>query len=183
MPKTLRNTPIRDWESGDTVQGFALLTKKELRQDRNNKSYLDLEHADASGSIVAKIWADSPAMNGQFEPHQFIAFKGSVKSYRDQLQLSIDACREAVDSDSDHGFDKAKLIPSTREDIDDLWRRLDRVLSAHVRRPVLRRSFLPAPMPDAPRQLALDLPLTPRYGREDFLVSPSNERAWSRKNS
>ncbi|HEX7186468.1 MAG TPA: HD domain-containing protein [Thermoanaerobaculia bacterium] len=139
MPKTLRNTPIRDWESGDTVQGFALLTKKELRQDRNNKSYLDLELADASGSIVAKIWADSPAMNGQFEPHQFIAFKGSVKSYRDQLQLSIDACREAVDSDSDHGFDKAKLIPSTREDIDDLWRRLDRVLSAHVRRPVLRR--------------------------------------------
>jgi chromosomal replication initiation ATPase DnaA len=34
-------------------------------------------------------------------------------------------------------------------------------------------------MPDAPKQLALDLPLTPRYGREDFLVSPSNERAYA----
>jgi chromosomal replication initiation ATPase DnaA len=33
-------------------------------------------------------------------------------------------------------------------------------------------------MPDAPKQLALDLPLAPRYGREDFLVSPSNERAY-----
>ncbi len=28
-------------------------------------------------------------------------------------------------------------------------------------------------------QLALDLPLEPRFGREDFLVSPSNEAAWS----
>jgi chromosomal replication initiation ATPase DnaA len=34
-------------------------------------------------------------------------------------------------------------------------------------------------MHDAPRQLAFDLPLDPRYGREDFLVSPSNERAYA----
>src|SRR3712207_2700167 len=33
-------------------------------------------------------------------------------------------------------------------------------------------------MRDAPKQLAFDLPLHPRYGREDFLVSPSNERAY-----
>jgi chromosomal replication initiation ATPase DnaA len=33
-------------------------------------------------------------------------------------------------------------------------------------------------MADAPKQLAFDLPLDPRYGREDFLVSPSNERAY-----
>ena len=29
-----------------------------------------------------------------------------------------------------------------------------------------------------PRQLTLDLPVEPRFGREDFLVSPSNARAW-----
>jgi chromosomal replication initiation ATPase DnaA len=33
-------------------------------------------------------------------------------------------------------------------------------------------------MAEAPKQLAFDLPLDPRYGREDFLVSPSNERAY-----
>jgi chromosomal replication initiation ATPase DnaA len=33
-------------------------------------------------------------------------------------------------------------------------------------------------MPDMPRQLTLDLPLDPRYGAEDFLVSPSNEHAY-----
>jgi chromosomal replication initiation ATPase DnaA len=30
----------------------------------------------------------------------------------------------------------------------------------------------------APKQLAFDLPLDPRFGREDFLVSPSNEAAY-----
>ena len=33
-------------------------------------------------------------------------------------------------------------------------------------------------MRDGPKQLAFDLPLDPRYGREDFLVSPSNEAAY-----
>ncbi|KMO44891.1 hypothetical protein VQ03_00910 [Methylobacterium tarhaniae] len=35
-------------------------------------------------------------------------------------------------------------------------------------------------MPDQPRQLALDLPVAPRFGSEDFLVSPSNEAAYAR---
>ncbi len=29
-----------------------------------------------------------------------------------------------------------------------------------------------------PRQIPFELPLAPRFGREDFLVSPSNEEAW-----
>ncbi len=139
MARNQRNVPIRSWDAGDSVQGYALLTKKELRQDRNGKSYLDMELADASGSIVAKVWADSPALHGQFELHQFIAFKGTVKSYRDQLQLTIDDCREATEDDRRLGFDEALLVPSTREDIDDLWTRLRGVLEGSVERPVLRR--------------------------------------------
>jgi chromosomal replication initiation ATPase DnaA len=34
-------------------------------------------------------------------------------------------------------------------------------------------------MREAPKQLAFDLPLEPRFGPEDFLVSPSNEAAYS----
>jgi chromosomal replication initiation ATPase DnaA len=33
-------------------------------------------------------------------------------------------------------------------------------------------------MREPPRQLAFDLPLDPRFGAEDFLVSPSNEQAY-----
>jgi 3'-5' exoribonuclease len=139
MPRHLRNAAIRTWEAGDSVTGYALLTKKEPRQDRNGKSYLDMELADASGSIVAKVWADSPALHGQFELHRFIAFRGTVKSYREQLQLTIDDCREATEDDRRLGFDEALLIPSTREDIDDLWMRLRTLLELEVERPLLQR--------------------------------------------
>lgn len=135
----LKNVPIQSWAAGDFVQGFALLTKKEARQDRNGKSYLDLEMADATGSIVAKVWADSPALNSQFEAHHFVAFRGAVKNYREQLQLSVDECREVIPDDRRYGFDETLLIPSTREDIDDLWRRLNLLLETKVERPVLRR--------------------------------------------
>ena len=134
-----RNEPINTWQAGDTVVGFALLAKKELREDRNNKSFLDLELVDATGSISAKVWSDSPAMAGDFECHGFIAFKGTVKSYREQLQVSILECRRATEADRAHGFDETRLVPSTREDIGELWERLTTLLAAHVRRPPLAR--------------------------------------------
>jgi chromosomal replication initiation ATPase DnaA len=34
-------------------------------------------------------------------------------------------------------------------------------------------------MRDGPKQLTFDLPLAPRFGREDFLVSPSNETGYA----
>jgi 3'-5' exoribonuclease len=133
-----RNEPIKAWSSGDVVQGFALVSRKEARQDRNNRTYLDLRLSDASGSMDAKVWTDSPALNAEFEAHDFVALKGTVKLYRDQLQMSVDECRVATEDDRRYGFDEAKLVPSTREDVDDLWRRLGRAV-ALVERPALRR--------------------------------------------
>ncbi|MGD2114518.1 MAG: hypothetical protein PVG07_05690, partial [Acidobacteriota bacterium] len=138
MPKRV-NEPIADWEAGDQVQGFALLARKELRQDRTGKNYLDMVLADASGSISAKVWSGSPALDGDFEAHGFVAFTGLVKTYRDQLQISIEKCRKVTDEDRRYGFDETRLIPSSPEDIDDLWHRLEAIYPETVDRPVLQR--------------------------------------------
>lgn len=133
-----QNVPIVQWEAGDTVSGFALVGRKERRQDRNARDYIDLELTDNSGTVFAKIWADSAALDADFDAHDFVAFRGSVKSYRDQIQLSIDQCRRATDRDREHGFDEALLVPSTPEDVDDLWRRLEALMKT-VERPHLAR--------------------------------------------
>ena len=138
MAEVEHNTRISSWQEGDHVQGFAFLAKKERRQDRNGKDYLDLELADDSAAMVGKVWAGSPAIDADFEAHQFVAFRGSVRSYRDQLQLNVDHCRVATEEDRKYGFDEKLLIPSTREDIDDLQARL-RLALEKVERPVLRR--------------------------------------------
>jgi 3'-5' exoribonuclease len=136
MSDTNRNVPIRQWESGDYVQGFALLTKKERRQDRNGRDYLDMELSDQTGNISGKVWSDSPALHGDYEQHDFVAFKGAVKSYRDQLQIAVEHCRRANDEDRRLGFDEALLTPSTPEDIDDLWMRLEGVLDTVEKEPL-----------------------------------------------
>ncbi len=138
MP-TRRNQAIRTWEAGDQVQGFALLTRKETRTDRTGKAYLDLELADRSGSIAGKVWGDNPLVEGRFEAGDFVAFRGTVKLYREALQLTLDDCRVAAEEDRRYGFDEAELIPSTKEDIGDLWYRLTDLYETAVERPVLRR--------------------------------------------
>ncbi len=138
MPKRV-NEPIATWEAGDQVQGFSLLAKKELRQDRNGKDYLDMVLADASGSISAKVWSDTSALHGDYEAHGFVAFRGLVKSYKDQLQIAIEDCRATTEADRQFGFDETRLIPSTPEDIDDLWARLTAIFPGRIENPLLAR--------------------------------------------
>ncbi|MEZ5332267.1 MAG: HD domain-containing protein [Thermoanaerobaculia bacterium] len=134
-----QNQPIATWQDGDVVSGFALVGRKESRRDRNNKSFLDLELLDASGSIPGKVWSDSSALESDFEAHDFVAVRGTVKDYKGQLQVSVLDCRRATDSDREHGFDEALLVPSTREDIGEMSRRLESLLEARISEPVLRR--------------------------------------------
>lgn len=116
---------IASLEDGDRVTGFALVTKKELRQDRNGNDFLDLELADATDSINAKAWSDSQALEADFEAYDFVAYKGSVSEFKGRLQLRVQECRRVREADRAYGFDEAALIPSTKEDLDDLWRRLE----------------------------------------------------------
>jgi 3'-5' exoribonuclease len=135
----LSHRPIASWRAGDSVQGFAFLRRKELRQDKGGRDYLDVELADASGSIVGKAWSDSPALTAQFSAPGFVKFRGQVQSYRDQLQLKLDQCRAAGPADAAEGFDEAALVPTTRIPLADLWRALEETLAGHVARPELRR--------------------------------------------
>ena len=139
MPMVRRNEPIATWEEGDFVQGYALVSRKDVRHDRNGREYYDLELCDATGQLPAKIWPDSPAIQSRFGEKSFVAFKGTVRAYRDQLQLNLDHCRTATEADRDKGFDEALLVPSTPENLDDLWRRLEAIFPGSIERPEMRR--------------------------------------------
>jgi 3'-5' exoribonuclease len=139
MSPLRRNEPIRAWQAGDTVEGFALLTKKELRQDKRGMDFLDLELRDATSSIAGKVWSASPALRGAFEVHRFVAFRGRVDHFNDQLQLNVEQCREAGEDDRRFGFDESRLIPSSPYDLDELWRRLEAIYPGALVRPALRR--------------------------------------------
>ena len=139
MCPTVKNRPIATWNAGDSVQGFAFLKRKEVRQDKSGKDYLDLELADSSGSITGRAWSDSSALASAFAARGFVKFRGQVQSYRDQLQIKVDQCRPVVPEDAKEGFDESLLVPSTKFDLDDLVRRLEATLEREVKRPEMRR--------------------------------------------
>lgn len=138
MSNERRFEPIEAWREGDSVIAFVLVSKREVRQDKSGRDYLDLELADATGSIVGKAWSDSKALQRPFAQHDFVKIKGQVRAFRDHLQFNLDDCRQVVESDRADGFDETKLVPSTKEDLDDLWARLVRLLDT-IERPILRR--------------------------------------------
>jgi 3'-5' exoribonuclease len=139
MGGSWRTGPIATWQAGDAVQGFALVRRRDLRQDKSGRDYLDLELADASGTIAAKAWSDSQALSQSFAAHDYVKFRGQVQSYKEQLQLKLDNCRRVIEADRREGFDEALLVPSTKEDIDALWQRLEGLLEAHLTRPPVQR--------------------------------------------
>ena len=139
MARKLINEPIRSLADGDSITGFGLVTKKARRQDKNGRDYLDMEMADASGAIKTKVWSDSPALSAEFDVHDFVAYRGVVNRFRDQLQLNLKECRRVVDGDRQHGFQEALLIPSTKQDIEELDKRLRQIYAEEVDRPILRQ--------------------------------------------
>ena len=139
MSRKLTNEPIRGLDEGDSITGFGLVTKKALRQDKNGRDYLDMEIADASGSITSKAWSDSPALTAKFDVHDFVAYRGTVHRFRDQLQLNVRECRRVTEADREQGFEEALMIPSTRYDIDELDKRLRQIYAEEIDRPILRQ--------------------------------------------
>jgi 3'-5' exoribonuclease len=134
---TSESRPIAEWQAGESVQGFALLRRREERRGKDGRAYLDLELADASGAIPAKVWSDSAALRQTFAAGEFVKFRGQVQAYRDQLQLKVDQCRRATAEDRADGFDEARLVPATREDPAALERRLGELLGT-LQRPAAR---------------------------------------------
>ncbi len=116
---------ISDFQKNTSIQGFFLVREKHLRSTRNNDPYLQVSLQDNSGSIEAKVWENVPAFEKSFDEGDAVVVKGRVSEYGNRLQLEIvDIGQASPGKHAEYGFDLAHLIPSTRSDIDEMWKAL-----------------------------------------------------------
>lgn len=140
MARVRENEAISEWEEGDLVQGFALVARKEDRVDRNGRTYVDLELADATGRVNGKIWPDSPALETPFPEKAIVAYQGIVHLHREALQINLDRCRPVTPADRrSESYDEGRLLPSAPVPLDELWSRLLAVVPALLERPWARQ--------------------------------------------
>jgi len=129
--KKAKITQIKNFTRNSSIQGFFLVREKHLRSTRNNHPYLQLELQDNTGDIEAKIWEDVPAFEKTFEAGDAVVVKGRVSEYAERLQLEIeDIARASQEKHAEYGFHISKLIPSTRRDIERMWKSLGSIIQA-----------------------------------------------------
>ncbi len=90
---------VKELKPGQTVTTFFLLTGLQEKQTKTGKAYLDLNFADNTGSINAKLWDYNKSVH-KFNTGDIIKVKAKVSEYQGQKQLSIEKIRKAEDADN-----------------------------------------------------------------------------------
>jgi len=131
----MRKTQFIDQlKEGDRLDDFFLVKTARLSETRAGKPYLILEVADRSGDIGGPVWEQAEDAQRVCQVGQFVHLSGQVQSYRDKLQLKIDAVR-AVDSSA---VDHADFVLVCDQDREALARELQ-ALVASVKNPYLKK--------------------------------------------
>ena len=70
-----------------------VVVSKQLRQKKNNEPFLQLHLADATGQVQANIWYNVLAAAKAFEAGHVLEVVGTVSSFQDRLQITIERFR------------------------------------------------------------------------------------------
>ena len=133
----MARTYARELRSGEPVTQIFLVRNKQVRTSRNGNLYLELELGDRSGSIESRMWDVDRELAESFEGDDFVHVTGTVETYRNQLQLKVDALH-FCDEDS---VDLSEFLPTTDKDIKELLAEIRRVVDA-IKEPHLHRLLL-----------------------------------------
>ena len=112
---------VADLQDGQSVASFFLVREKEIRTSANTgKSWLQLELADRTGSLSAKMWDNFASVAQTFERDDVIRVRGRVKLYRGEKELTIEQILPA--GESEYVLDD--FLPHTQQDVEQLYAKL-----------------------------------------------------------
>src|SRR5262249_44837858 len=96
MPHSQRTTDqlmsrrfVEKLADGDSVEDVFLVNDKQLRANRNGNLYLQLDLADRTGIINARMWNAGDSIFRSFEVGEFLLVKGKVQLFQGALQMIV----------------------------------------------------------------------------------------------
>jgi 3'-5' exoribonuclease len=118
---------IIDLADGQAVASLFLVREKEVRTSaKTGKPWLQLELADRTGSISAKMWDNFAALIATFECHDVIQIRGRVKLYNGQKELTLEQIIPALETE----YELGDFLPHTKYDIEQLYADLRETIAA-----------------------------------------------------
>ena len=95
------------------------MTRKVRRTRKDGRAYLDIELADRSGRVRARVWEAVELLDGRFDTGDTVRVLGRVGSYEGRVELELRDVERLPDGDP------LELVPGARRDVDDLDGYLD----------------------------------------------------------
>lgn len=109
---------VADLADGQIVSSPFLVREKEIRTSaRTGTSWLQLELADRTGTISAKMWDNYAALAETFERDDIIQIRGRVKLYNGRKELTLEQIVPVAERD----YDLGDFLPHTKYDVEKLY--------------------------------------------------------------
>jgi 3'-5' exoribonuclease len=126
---------VADLQDGQSVSTFFLVRDKEIRTSANTgKSWLQLDLADRTGSLSAKMWDNFATVAQTFERDDVIRVRGRVRLYRGEKELTIEQILPAGETE----YALEDFLPHTQKDVEQLYASLRQEI-AKVGNPWLKK--------------------------------------------
>ncbi len=110
---------VRELEPGSLVEATFAVTRKVRRLRKDGRAYLDIELADRSGRVRARVWEAVELLDSRFDSGDTVRVLGRVGSYEGKVELELRDVERLPDGDP------LELVPGARRDVDDLDGYLD----------------------------------------------------------
>jgi 3'-5' exoribonuclease len=117
----MKSQYVADLKDGQIVTSLFLVREKEIRTSaRTGTSWLQLDLADRTGTISAKMWDNFAALADTFARDDVIHIRGRVKLFNGQKELALEQITPAAERE----YDLADFLPHTKHDVEKLYAQL-----------------------------------------------------------
>ncbi len=126
----MQQEPIATLGKDTKFEGFLLVRMSEQRTGSNGGKYLDMNLADRTGEINAKVWDGNvppPA------PGSVVKVRGATLEYNGRLQLRVEKLRAPDNTDD---VDMSALTPCAPEPPEEMLKELDEAVAAIASEPL-----------------------------------------------
>ncbi|MDZ4753221.1 MAG: HD domain-containing protein [Phycisphaerae bacterium] len=106
------------------VDGVYSLINPQLGTTRQGKPFLKCILRDASGEMPGRMWSCDEQLFGRLSTSAFVRVRGRTEMYNTSIQLMIDSI-DPVEPSPD---ELARLVPTTRFDIDEMFAEVSALL-------------------------------------------------------
>jgi 3'-5' exoribonuclease len=123
---------VETLQEGDQVNDYFLAAHKDLRTQANGTRFLGMVFRDRTGDVGGIVWNNAQSIARLFEVGDVVTVKGSVSTYRNQLQVRVQQVLPLRDGEYDPS-DLVHVPEDTGEAFAKLRAILDTVENSYVR--------------------------------------------------